>query len=148
MRGDALALADHPNGIADHVGVALFEAQGPCRIEPGVHARQHRHLGARRHRQVCLVERLGLALVVGEQGLGSAHALSFGWRGFWLLAQAAPAHARRPGRSPMSDCLVSWRTMPAASGSPVNSDDMTALTCFHSMWGGMGGTSGLARASI
>src|SRR3954470_20768239 len=55
-----------------------------------------------------------------------------------------PAHPW-PGSRSSSDCFESCRTMPDVSGSPVSKADMSALASFHSMCGGIGATSGLAR---
>ena len=40
QRADGV-VAHHAARVADHVGVALLEAEHPCRIEAGVHAREH-----------------------------------------------------------------------------------------------------------
>jgi hypothetical protein len=60
-------------GVADHVGVALLQAEHARRVESGVHARQHRHLACRGQREIALVERARVGLVVLEEAVGGAH---------------------------------------------------------------------------
>ena len=59
---DRLVVHD-PARVADHVRVALVEAEEACRIEARVHARDDGELPARRHRQVAVGESGGVALV-------------------------------------------------------------------------------------
>ena len=63
-------------GVADHVRVTLGEAGKLRRIEPRVHAGQHREAPRRRHRETALVaERLAVA------GVGVKHLLDEGRTG-------------------------------------------------------------------
>jgi hypothetical protein len=72
-------VGDDSPGVADHVGVALLQAQGACGVETGVHASQDRQLLSRGQRQVTLGEAGGVALVVGEQLVGDAHGSAPSW---------------------------------------------------------------------
>jgi hypothetical protein len=67
-----LVVGHHPARVPDHVHVALVEAQHPRRVQPTVHARDHRDLLRRRQRQIALFELRGVPLVVGDQFVGDA----------------------------------------------------------------------------
>jgi hypothetical protein len=43
-------------GVANHVGVALLQAEHARWVEAGVHARQHRHPARRGQREIALVD--------------------------------------------------------------------------------------------
>ena len=50
QRADGV-VGDHATRVADDVGLPLVEAQDAVDVKPGVHARDHRDVFARRHRQ-------------------------------------------------------------------------------------------------
>jgi hypothetical protein len=57
-------VGDHAAGVADDMGLALFDTEQAVHVESGVHARQHCDVLARRQRQWTL-ERLRVFGVVG-----------------------------------------------------------------------------------
>jgi putative transcriptional regulator len=66
-------VGDHAAGVADHVGIPLFQPQHPPGLETRVHADHRRDLLGRRHGQARLVVALGVAGVVGQQLVGCTH---------------------------------------------------------------------------
>jgi hypothetical protein len=74
-QGADRVVGDHAARVADDVRVALLQAEHARQQQPRVHARHHGDLLGRWHRQVPLVEARGVALVVGQQLVGDAHAI-------------------------------------------------------------------------
>ena len=72
-----LVVGDHAAGVADHVGVALLQAQDLGGDHAGVHAGHDGHLLARRAGQAGLVEAGGVRLVVASVGRRCAHRASW-----------------------------------------------------------------------
>ncbi len=61
-----LVVGDDAAGVADHVRVALLQAEQAVGVQARVHAREHRDLARGRQRQLALVEGRGVGLGVGE----------------------------------------------------------------------------------
>src|SRR5579862_7744152 len=68
-----LVVGDDAARVTDHVGVALLEPEQPIRVQPSVHAGQHRHPLSRRQRQFATVEARRVLLGVAEELVGHAH---------------------------------------------------------------------------
>ncbi len=71
-RADRVVGGD-PAGVADDMGIAFLEAQGPGGVDASVHAGQDRELPARGHRQGRLVEALRVLIVGGQHFLDGGH---------------------------------------------------------------------------
>src|SRR6266568_2462684 len=67
-----LVVGDDPAGVADHVGLAVAEAEQPVDVEAGVHACDDGKVRGRRHRQRA-AEALRIAGVVGQVLVDSSH---------------------------------------------------------------------------
>ena len=72
-QGADLVVGDDPAGVADHVGVALVDAEDVRRHHARVHAGHDGDLERGRERQVALVEAVGVALGIADQLVGGAH---------------------------------------------------------------------------
>jgi hypothetical protein len=66
-------VGDHPAGVADHVRVAVREAEDGVHVQPGIHAGDDCD-AARGRRGRLAAERGGKPLVVPEQFIGAGHA--------------------------------------------------------------------------
>ncbi len=67
-----LVVGDHPTGVADHVRLALVQAEQAVDVQPGVHAGDDGDVLGRRQRERA-GEGLGVAGVVGEQFVRDGH---------------------------------------------------------------------------
>ena len=96
-----LVVGDHAAGVADDVRVAFAQPERSVGVQPRVHARHDRDRLARRERQVALVERGDVGLVVAQQLVGDAHGAILHKPNpvYWdfpgeIRTGAAPLHAR------------------------------------------------------
>ena len=71
-QGPDLVVGDDAPGVADHVRLALVQAEGAVDVEAGVHAGQDGDVLGRGQGQRA-GEGLGVAGVVGEQFVGDGH---------------------------------------------------------------------------
>ena len=72
-----LVVGDHAPGVADDVGVALFEPEQRLRIEARVHAGDDRDPPSRGQWELALVEALRVGAGVLEQFVDDGHRVSF-----------------------------------------------------------------------
>jgi len=84
-QGPDLVIGDHAARVADHVCVALGQAENAVDVQPGVHASHHGHVLGRRQRQLA-AEGACIPLVVREQFVSDRHDAGSPWS-----RQAVPA---------------------------------------------------------
>jgi hypothetical protein len=72
-QGSDLVVGYDASGVANHVRVTLLKPQHTVDVQARVHAGDHGHTLSRGQREVALVERLGVSLVVVQQLVGYAH---------------------------------------------------------------------------
>jgi hypothetical protein len=68
-------IGHHAARVADHVRIALAQAEQSAWLQAGVHARHDRHGLARRRRELAAREALGVLRRVDQKLIGCAHAL-------------------------------------------------------------------------